>query len=155
CFVPILDPEVLAETLSSFYSSMERNLARQLRWRLGLEGTDEDPSQLSALVFEAAKASQIGWSRLFHDLYGGHSPDEFADPAWRDSDELVKLANYASSLSPRQSKTAVQAMRAAPLISLEIDVVERIWAPIAASDDWSEFTQTLQDIRAFGRRLRT
>ena len=87
-------------------------------------------------------------------MYGGHRPDKFADPAWRDSVELVKLADYASSLSPRQSKTAVQAMRAAPLTSLEIDVVERIWAPIAALDDWSEFTQTLQDIRAFGQRLR-
>ena len=154
CFVPIVDPEVLAETLSGFYSSMERNLARRLLWRLGVEGNDDDASQLSALVFQAAKASQIGWDRLFHELYGGQKLDKFADPAWRDSDELVKLANYASLLSPRQSKTAVQAMRAAPLISLEIGVVERIWAPIAASDDWSEFTQSLQDIRAFGQRLR-
>ena len=39
-------------------------------------------------------------------------------------------------------------------IGIEIDVVERIWAPIAASDDWSEFIQSLQDIRAFGQRLR-
>ena len=154
CFVPIVDSEVLAETLSSFYSSMERNLAHRLRWRLGVEGTDDDASQLSALVFEAAKASQIGWDRLFHELYGGHRPDKFADPGWRNSAELAKLADYASSLSPRQTKTAVQAMRAAPLISLEIDVVERIWAPISASDDWSEFTQSLQDIRAFGQRLR-
>ena len=154
CFVPIVDSEVLAETLSSFYSSMERNLARRLRWRLGVEGTDDDASQLSALVFEAAKASQIGWDKLFHELYGGHKPDKFADSAWRNSAELAKLADYASSLLPRQTKTAVQAVRAAPIISLEIDVVERIWAPIATSDDWSEFTQSLQDIRSFGQRLR-
>ena len=154
CFVPIVDSETLAETLSSFYSSVERNLARRLSWRLGVEGADDDAGQLSALVFEAAKASQIGWDRLFHDLYGGHRPDKFADPAWRDYAEMVKLADYTSSLSPRQTKSAVQAMRAAPLISLEIDVVERIWAPISASDDWSEFTQSLQDIRAFGQRLR-
>ena len=154
CFVPIVDSEVLAETLSSFYTSIERNVARRVCWRLGVEGTDDDASQLSALVFEAAKASQIGWDRLFHELYGGHWPDKFADPAWRDSAELVKLADYASSLSPRQTKTSVQAMRTAPLISLEIDVVERIWAPISASDDWSEFTQSLQDIRDFGQRLR-
>ena len=92
CFVPIIDSEVLAETLSGFYSSMERNLARRLRWRLGVEGTDDDASQLSALVFEAAKASQIGWDRLFHELYGGHRPDKFADPAG------VILLNWLSSL---------------------------------------------------------
>ena len=154
CFVPIVDSEVLAETLSGFYSNMERNLARRLRWRLGVEGTDDDSSQLSDLVFEAAKASQIGWDRLFHELYGGHRPDKLADPAWRNSAELAKLADYASSLSPRQTKTAVKAMRAAPLISLQIDVVEGIWEPIAASDDWSKFTQFLQDIRAFSERLR-
>ena len=133
---------------------MERNLARRLSWRLGVEGTDDDASQLSALVFEAAKASQIGWDRLFHELYGGHRPDKFADPAWRNYPELANLADYASSLSSRQTEAAVQAARAAPIISLEIGVVERIWAPIAASDDWSEFTQSLQDIRAFGQRLR-
>ena len=153
-FCAIVDSEVLAETLSGFYPSLERHLAQRLLWRLGLEGTVDDASKLSALIFEAAKASQIGWDRLFHELYGGHRPDKSMYPGWQNSAELVRLADYASSLSSRQSKTAVQAMRAAPLISLEIDVVERIRAPIAASDDWSEFTQSLQDIRAFGQRLR-
>ena len=154
CFVPILDSRVLAETLSGFYPSLERHLAQRLLWRLGLEGTVDDASKLSALIFEAAKASQIGWDRLFHELYGGHRPDKSMYPGWQNSAELVRLADYASSLSPRQTKIAIQAVRAAPLISLEIDVVERIWAPIAASDDWSEFSQSLQDIRAFGQRLR-
>ena len=155
CFVPAVDPEALAETLSGFYPSLERYLARRLCWRLGVVGSDEDASQLSALVFEAAKASQIGWDRLFHDLYGGHKPDESADPAWQISAELAKLADYASLLSPRQSKTAVQDVRAASLITLEINFVEQIWEPIATSDDWSEFTQFIQNIRAIGQRLRS
>ena len=133
---------------------MERHLARRLCWRLGVKATDKEASQLSALVFEAAKASQIGWDRLFYDLYGGHRPDQSADPAWQISAELAKLSDYASLLSPRQNQTAVQAARDAPLITLEIDIVEQIWAPIAASDDWSTFIQTLEDIRAFGERLR-
>ena len=154
CFVTAVDPEALAETLSGFFSSLDRHLARRLCWRLGVEGADEEASHLTALVFEAAKVSQIGWDRLFHDLYGGGRPAQSADPVWKNSAELAKLADYASSLLPRQTKTAVQAVRAAPLITLDIDVVEQIWAPIAASDDWSEFTQSLQDIRAFGQRLR-
>ena len=154
CFVSALDAEALAESLSGFYPSLERHLARRLCWRLGVKATDKEASQLSALVFEAAKASQIGWDRLFYDLYGGRRPDQSADPAWQISAELAKLSDYASLLSPRQNQTAVQAARDAPLITLEIDIVEQIWAPIAASDDWSTFIQTLEDIRAFGERLR-
>ena len=70
-FCAYLPPETLAETLSDFYSSLERNLARRLCWRLGVDGTDDDASQLSALVFEAAKKARSAGTRLFHDLYGG------------------------------------------------------------------------------------
>ena len=154
CFVPALDHEALADSLSGFYPSLERYLARRLCWRLGVMGTDEDASQLSALVFEAAKESQIGWDRLFHDLYGGYRSEKSADPAWQISAELEKLADYVSLLPPRQTKTAVRAVRAGPLVTLKIEAVEQIWAPIAASDDWSEFTQAIQSIRAFGNRLR-
>jgi len=34
-----------------------------------------------------------------------------------------------------------------------IDEVERIWAPIAAHDDWSEFEAKLDAIRAYGAAL--
>ena len=154
CFVPAVEPEALEEALSEFYPSLERHLARRLCWRLGVKCTDEEASHLSVLFFKAAKTSQMSWDRLFHDLYGGQRPDQSADPAWQVCAELAKLADYAFLLSSRQSKTAVQAVRAAPIITLEIDVVEKIWATISASDDWSEFTQFILDIRSFGQRLR-
>ena len=154
CFVPALSAETLAETLSDFYSSLERHLARHLCWRLGVDGTDNEISQVSALIFEAARKSQISWDQLFHDLYGGELSDNSVDPAWQIFAELGKLADYVSKLSPRQTKEAIKAARAAPLITLKIDVVERLWAPIEEKDDWSEFTNYLQDIRALGQRLR-
>ena len=154
CFVSALPPETLAETLSDFYTSLERHLARHLCWRLGVDGTDDEARQVSALIFEAARKSQIGWDQLFHDLYGGKLSVNSADPAWQIFAELAKLAEYVSKLPPRQTKGATQAVRAAPLITLKIDVVERLWEPIEEKDDWSEFTKYLQDIRALGQRLR-
>ena len=153
CFVPALKPETLADTLSDFYPILERNLSKRLCWRLGVEGTDEQASELSFLVFKAAKTSQIGWDRLFHDLYGGQLQNSSADPAWRISPDLAELSGHVTRLQPRQTKTAVQAVRAAAPISLEIYFVEQLWSFIADKDDWFDFNKTIQDIRALGERL--
>ena len=163
CFVPLHDPEVLAETLSGFYPAMERHLARRLCWRLGVDSPDEaTAAQMSGALFEAAKVSQIGWDRLFHDLYGGRlaesvqgpESDRRPDPAWQTSAELRGLADNLARFAPRQPEALVQLVKTAPLVSLEISVVEGLWAPIAEADDWAPLNKVIEDIRGYGVRLR-
>ena len=155
CFVNEHDPDVLAETLSGFYPALERHLARRLCWRLGVDSPDDDTAlTVSGLVFAAAKASRIGWDTLFHDLYGGHLPAEGADPLWQSAPELRRLADTLAGWAPRQSEPAVVAQKAAPLVSLELSVVEGVWAAIAERDDWTAFDQIIADIRAYAARLR-
>ena len=161
CFVSLHDPDDLAATLSGFYPAMERHLSRRLCWRLGVSAPDEtSAAEMSGLLFEAAKTSQIGWDRQFHDLYGGRlaAPDEgqgpAPDPLWHSSAELGRLTTFLARFSLRQDETAVRAVKSAPLVSLEISEVEGLWAPIAESDDWAPLYQAIDDIRAFGARLR-
>lgn len=163
CFVPVHDPEDLAETLAGFYPALERHLARRLCWRLGVAPPDEAAAQeVSGLLFEAAKASQIGWDRLFHDLYGGclaeTGSNNGPDPLWQTSAELGRLASRLatepSGFAPRQSDVAVAAVKSAPLVSLEISVVEGVWDPVASSDDWAPLNKAIDAIRAHGARLR-
>ena len=66
---------------------------------------------------------------------------------------MAELSGHVTRLQPRQTKIAVQAVRAAAPISLEIDFVEQLWSSIADKDDWFDFNKTIQDIRALGERL--
>ena len=159
CFVPLLDPDLLAESLSGFYPAMERHLSRRLCWRLGVDSPDDaTAADMSGQLFEAAKTSQISWDRLFYDLYGGRlsAPDEGEgpDPAWHHSAELGRLADKLAGFVPRQSAAAVQALKAGPFVSLEISKVEGLWAPIAEADDWAPLNAAIDDIRRFGAHLR-
>ena len=159
CFVPLHDPEILAETLAGFYPAMEHHLARRFCWRLGVDSPDEAAAaEMSGALFEAAKTSQIGWDRLFHDLYGGRltEPDqgEGPDPAWQSSSELRDLAGRLARFAPRQPDMAIRAVKSAPLVSLDISVVEGLWAPIAEADDWAPLNQAIDDIRTLAARLR-
>ena len=55
-------------------------------------------------------------------------------------------AKKISRLSPGAS--------AAPLVTMEISVMEGVWAPIAEADDWQPFYKMLAQIRAHGTTLK-
>ena len=155
CFVSEHEPAVLTDTASCFYPALERQHARRLCWRLGVASPDDAAAlRLSGLLFEAARASGISWDRLFHDLYGGYLPAAGADPLWQSSSELRGLADALATWAPRQSQQAVAAQKASALVSLEISVVEALWAPIAERDDWAPLNKVIDDIRSYGCRLR-
>jgi hypothetical protein len=70
---------------------------------------------------------------MFHDLYGGKARvDGYDDDCWRPVLETLQAAK------PRNPSALDHPhFQSAKAVSMTIDEVEAIWAPIAASDDWS------------------
>ncbi len=136
CFVKLVPQKDLEERLATFYPLLEARLAKQIQWRLGIVFDEEDPARDAALardIFGAAKQSQCGFDQMFHDLYGGKvRVDGYDDDCWRPVLEALQAAK------PRNSAALDHPhFHLAKALSMTIDEVEAIWAPIAASDDWS------------------
>ena len=136
CFVKLVPQKDLEDRLAAFYPLLEARLAKQMQWRLGVVFDEEDPARDAALardIFGAAKQSQCGFDQMFHDLYGGKARvDGYDDDCWRPVLEALQAAkprNPAALDHPH--------FQSAKAVSMTIDEVEAIWAPIAASDDWS------------------
>ncbi|MEC8744522.1 MAG: YdiU family protein [Pseudomonadota bacterium] len=153
CFTESVDVETLQDSLAGFYPHLERCLAEHLLYRLGLKADTSEAESFSEQLFKAAASSQIAFDRLFYDLYGGTINAEHASTLWQTHQPLAELAARASQFERRQSDRQIQIMRALPYFTLEIEQVEAIWAPIAASDDWQLFEDALSHIRAYGRAL--
>jgi uncharacterized protein YdiU (UPF0061 family) len=136
CFVKLVPQKDLEDRLATFYPLLEARLAKQMQWRLGVVFDEDDPVRDAALardIFGAAKQSQCGFDQMFHDLYGGKARvDGYDDDCWRPVLETLQAAK------PR-NPTALDHphFQSAKAVSMTIDEVEAIWAPIAASDDWS------------------
>jgi len=136
CFVKLVPQKDLEDRLAAFYPMLETRLAKQMQWRLGVVFDEDDPARDAALardIFGAAKQSQCGFDQMFHDLYGGKARvDGYDDDCWRPVLEALQAAkprNPAALDHPH--------FQSAKALSMTIDEVEAIWAPIAASDDWS------------------
>jgi len=150
CFIRVCAKDRLEAALHDFYPRMEASLARHLAWRLGLEAGDDltKGQALCRHFFDAARISQAGFDQLIHDFYGGSQR--------RGTYDQSAVAGFAASLaefspSPAAKNAFFDREKA---VSLTIDEVEAIWAPIAAEDDWSAFEAKLAEIRALGRGLR-
>jgi uncharacterized protein YdiU (UPF0061 family) len=136
CFVKLVPQKDLEERLAAFYPLLEARLARQIQWRLGIVFDNDDAARDAALardVFTAAKQSQYGFDQIFHDLYGGGARvSGYEDDYWQpvlDCLQDARPRNPAALDHPH--------FQSAKALSMTIDEVEAIWAPIAASDDWS------------------
>jgi uncharacterized protein YdiU (UPF0061 family) len=136
CFVKLVPQKDLEDRLAAFYPLLEARLAKQVQWRLGVVFDGEDPARDAALardIFGAAKQSQYGFDQIFHDLYGGKARiDGYEDDCWRPVLEALQAAK------PRNPTVLDHPhFQSAKAVSMTIDEVEAIWAPIAANDDWS------------------
>jgi serine/tyrosine/threonine adenylyltransferase len=136
CFVKLVPQKDLEDRLATFYPLLEARLAKQLQWRLGVVFDKDDPARDAALardIFGAAKQSQCGFDQMFHDLYGGKARvDGYDDDCWRPVLEVLRASK------PRNQNALDHLhFQSAKAVSMTIDEVEAIWAPIAASDDWS------------------
>ena len=145
CFVKIVPKKDLESQLRSFYTLVEARLAKQIQWRLGIVFDHDDTERDAGLardLFGAAKISQYRFDQIFHDLYGGQPRIEgYVGNHWE------PVLNYLRDARPRNSAALDHPhFQSREALSMTIDEVEAIWAPIAANDDWSLFSTKLAAI---------
>ena len=152
CFVKLVPKSTLEDCLHGFYGTLESALAKAVRRRLGIAFSTKDDERDTALareLFIAAKASDHGFDQIFHDLYGGVPRCEgYDDDVWK---PLLDILSGARLVSPN----ALQHIhfKQTKAVSLTIDEVEALWAPIASADDWHPLAEKITAIRTMRAAL--
>jgi len=148
---PVCDASLLEAELPRFAPAYQEGLRNGVFKRLGLAETDiaADMNFLTEM-FAWLTDTQAGWDQFFHDWFGANaaranaSPQAalYATPAFgKVREELERRAHDSAKTWLAHPYFA----RPEPVTML-IDEVERIWAPIAERDDWSAFEAKLADI---------
>ncbi len=147
---PLAATDALAAAVDGFAPAYRAALVERMLWRLGVDprGADEDIALVQAME-TALVESQHTLDGFFYDWAGGAlrdangAYDAPAFDAFRDA-----IAPYRAALDP----THLYWTHGAPCQML-IGDVEAIWAPIAAQDNWTSFTNTVLNIRTMGAAL--
>ncbi len=150
-----LAPELdLGAALSDFEAVLHDETTARVLARLGLRPREGRGEELVAAVYEFLESSDVGYDRFFFDLFGGTARlararrgparDHYVGPAW---DAVVAGVSRCEPVSE-----AVPAyFDGEGPVSLVIEEIEAIWAPIAERDDWSLFYEKLERIREIPR----
>lgn len=143
----------LEAALAQFAPAYQDGLWRAMFARLKLApGEREGDLTFLQTLFDWLTQSQAGWDQFFHDWIGGEASAARAAESpqaalYRDESFMAVRHGFEvrtrDDLAPLLAKPLLQ--RPAP-VSMVIDEVERIWAPIAERDDWSPFEAKLADI---------
>jgi uncharacterized protein YdiU (UPF0061 family) len=152
CFVKLVPKSTLEDCLHGFYATLEAALAKAVQRRLGIAfdtADDERDAMLARQFFTAAKASDHGFDQIFHDLYGG-----VPRRAGYDDDAWTPLLDILSGARPiRPNALQHPHFKQTHAVSLTIDEVEALWAPIAAEDNWQPLAEKITAIRSMRAAL--
>ena len=152
CFVKLVPKSTLEDCLHGFYATLESALAKAVQRRLGIvfdTTDDERDAMLARQLFTAAKASDHGFDQIFHDLFGGK-----ARSVGYDDDVWVPLLDILSGAHlVRPNALQHPHFNETKAVSLTIDEVEALWAPIAAADDWQPLVEKITAIRTMRAAL--
>ncbi|HKX79433.1 MAG TPA: YdiU family protein [Novosphingobium sp.] len=137
----VADSEPLIAALDRFGALYQGAMARRFAWRLGVEAP-EGSAGIALVAAAEAHMREAGVSpdRFFFDHRGGRAaPDgPFGD--------LLKACK-----SVRAAPDSLWDEAEPP--TLVIDEVERIWAAIDTTDDWSALHEKIAHIRRLGQAL--
>ena len=152
CFVKLVPKSTLEDHLHGFYNTLESALAKAVQRRLGIafETVDtERDAMLTRQFFAAAKASNQRFDQIFHDLYGGVPRcSGYDNDAWAPLLDIVSGARLV-----RPNALQHPHFKRAHAVSLTIDEVEALWAPIATADDWQPLKEKIVAIRTMRAAL--
>ncbi len=152
CLLLVGDRDALIEALQSFTEHMDDALRRAYLRRLGLSsrGAENDDDLLRAWN-GFLHSSQIGYEQAFFDWFGGsisatratRSPesDKYKSADFDEFKAFLDKYDPAEGVTPDHPYFN----RERPVTML-IDTVENLWAPIADADDWGPLQAQLADI---------
>ncbi len=135
----------LEQELATFVPAFRTALAAGVLRRLGLAARlPEQDAAVSEAFWAFLAESQVGFEQAFFDWFGGLASQHrarsgpaaasYAGPAFEAFLQELQGCEVADSARPDRPYFK----RPTPCTML-IEEVERIWAPIAAEDDWSVF----------------
>ncbi|PWW01644.1 uncharacterized protein YdiU (UPF0061 family) [Hoeflea marina] len=159
CLIPLADMEDLKAVLDRFPERFEAALADATLKRLGI--ARDEPGRdyrLANLFYAALREAGSPFERAFFDMAGGAAAERLAaSPVAYTSDAWTAVIG---ALRDRAATAAAAAALAMPPfttgtpVTMLIDEVEAIWAPIAAEDDWSLFEAKIAAVRELGKATR-
>ena len=151
CFVKFVPKSKLEDHLHGFYVTLELALAKAVQRRLGIAfetADDKRDVMLARQFFSIARASDRGFDQIFHDLYGGVPRCEGYDEVWA---PLLDTLSGARLVWPNAFQHSHFKQPFA--VSLKIDEVEELWAPIATEDNWQPLAEKISAIRTMRAAL--
>jgi uncharacterized protein YdiU (UPF0061 family) len=157
CLLPLAPLPALQAAVERFRPAFQEALPQQVLWRLGLTPkSPEEDADLAARLWTFLQASQAPFERAFFDLYASRArPHRLQAPAYRgEAFDAFKTALAAYDLSP-QARPDHPYFQSGEPCSMLIEEVERIWSPIAESDDWSAFQAKLASIAQMAEAYET
>lgn len=149
----VSQPSALEAELARFAPAYQQGLRASVLGRMKLaEGDFATDLEFLTALFDWLTQSQAGWDQFFHDWAGGGA--SAARAAESPQAALYADAAFASIRDGLEARTETEAdqllrhpyYQAALPVSLVIEEVEALWAPIAERDDWSAFEAKLQHI---------
>lgn len=152
CLIPLCPQERLEAALETFGPALQEGFAGALFSRLGLAPAPREATdRLVSAFWRFQTEARPPFERLFFDWYGGLASAEraAASPLSETyaSDAFAPVKRAFEGIAPVDAgRLALPYFAGSEPCTLLIDEVEAIWAPIAESDDWSAFHDTLARI---------
>lgn len=149
----LADAEDLARALAPYEPAYRESFSAHTHALLGLTPLPEASDNLAFLQAFYAWMTQSGanWPQTFFDWFGGAASE--ARAAASPQADLYRAADFANVRaglierpSCRPERLSHAYFQKASPVSLVIEEVEALWAPIAESDDWSCFQETMRHI---------
>jgi serine/tyrosine/threonine adenylyltransferase len=149
----IADQDKLVDAVNAFEPAYRRALVDRMLWRLGVlpRGPEADTALITSIEQALIQSGQ-SIDQFYFDWSGGRLRKSAAHPDY-DSVAFEPLKALISSYQPARTMSHDYWKNTVPC-AMPIETVEGIWAPIAASDDWTLFEQKIQDIRLMGDALK-
>jgi uncharacterized protein YdiU (UPF0061 family) len=157
CLLPLAPLQALQDAVNLFPEAFRQALPRQALWRLGLTPkSPEADADLAARLWTFLQATQAPFEQAFYDFHAFKArPHRLSSPHYQgEAYQAFRDALSAYEISPEATPHHAYFQSGAPCTML-IDEVERIWTPIAESDDWSLFTAKLASIARMGKAYGT
>jgi uncharacterized protein YdiU (UPF0061 family) len=152
CLLPIAEKSKLEAVLHGFEQKFHAAFNAAMLRRLGLAGAGEDAgTALVRSVWKFLVDTKMPFEQFFFDWHGGRASEKRASES--PSAGFYAQENFEPVFATMATHRAVSGIRLdhayfqreKPCTML-IDEVEALWAPIADSDDWSDFQAKLEDI---------
>ncbi len=150
----LADASALEKEMTRYVPAFQAALVDRLFARLKLKrGAEDDDLNFIQALFDWLSESRAGWDQFFHDWIGADAARAAESPQAR-LYAAPAFAPIRTGLEARGAGAPTHPYFERPTpVSLVIEAVEALWAPIAERDDWAPFEAKLAEIETLKQAL--